>query len=218
MQKLSLLIGTVWLIGFFIAPGYASQQQTANQAADRNPPVILVLGDSLSAAFGIDQSNGWVSLLRQRLMNHDNQYQLINASISGETTQGGLQRLPGLLSKYQPALVILELGGNDGLRGLDIEMIKSNLQSMISQSQKANANVLLLGIHLPPNYGPDYTKRFAQTYIDLAQHNKIPVVPFLLKGIAKRENLMQQDDIHPTAEAQSIILDNVWPKLKPMLN
>ncbi|MGD8885866.1 MAG: GDSL-type esterase/lipase family protein, partial [Gammaproteobacteria bacterium] len=133
MQKLSLLIGTVWLIGFFIAPGYASQQQTANQAADRNPPVILVLGDSLSAAFGIDQSNGWVSLLRQRLMNHDNQYQLINASISGETTQGGLQRLPGLLSKYQPALVILELGGNDGLRGLDIEMIKSNLQSMISQ-------------------------------------------------------------------------------------
>lgn len=176
------------------------------------------MGDSLSAAFGIDQSNGWVNLLQRRLANGNYNYRIVNASISGETTQGGLQRLPDLLTKYQPELVVLELGGNDGLRGLDIEMIKSNLQTMISQASVANANILLLGIHLPPNYGKYYTDRFAQIYVDLARRNKIPLVPFLLEGIATQENLMQSDGIHPRDDGQPIILKNVWPILEPLLN
>lgn len=125
--------------------------------------------------------------------------------------------MPALLAKHQPALVILELGGNDGLRGLDIEMIKSNLQSMISRALSTHAKVLLLGIHLPPNYGKPYTDRFAQIYVDLGKHNKIPVVPFLLAGIATHDDLMQRDDIHPTAQAQALMLKNVWPKLEPLL-
>ncbi|MGD8567143.1 MAG: arylesterase [Gammaproteobacteria bacterium] len=217
MRKLSFFIVTAWFIGFSSTPVYASQQQTSNNTAGDKTPVILILGDSLSAAYGIERSNGWVNLLQQRLSNNQYSYHVVNASISGETTQGGLQRLPALLTKHQPALVILELGGNDGLRGLDIEMIKSNLQSMISRVISTHTRVLLLGIHLPPNYGKAYTDRFAQIYVDLGKHNKIPVVPFLLAGIATDEDLMQRDDIHPTAEAQALVLKNVWSKLEPLL-
>ncbi len=176
-----------------------------------------MLGDSLSASFGLDQSNGWVSLLEQKLTQNSYRYSVINASISGETSQGGLQRLPGLLKKYQPSLVILELGGNDGLRGLNIDMITANLQTMISKTREYHADVLLIGMRLPPNYGQFYTDGFHQMYVDLGTRNKIPVVPFLLKDIATRENLMQVDGIHPKAEAQSLMLDNVWGKLKPLL-
>jgi len=179
--------------------------------------VILVLGDSLSASFGIDQSNGWVSLLEQKLSHSNYDYRVVNASISGETTQGGLQRLPKLLSKYQPQLVILELGGNDGLRGLGIDLIKSNLQTMISKSSQSHADILLIGMRLPPNYGQFYTDAFSQMYVDLANDNNIPAVPFLLAGIATRENLMQVDGIHPKEEAQSLMLDNVWKHLQPLL-
>ena len=190
----------------------AAQQQTSLQT-----PIILVLGDSLSASFGIDHSNGWVSLLEQKLINNYYNYHIVNASISGETTHGGLQRLPKLLAKYQPRLVIIELGGNDGLRGLSIEMIKSNLQTMISKTAETHADILLVGMRLPPNYGKLYTESFYQMYVDLGQDNKIPVVPFLLDGIATNDNLMQSDGIHPRVEAQPLILKNVWNKLKPLL-
>jgi len=176
-----------------------------------------VLGDSLSASFGIDQSTGWVSQLEKKLTDTKYPHQVVNASISGETTQGGLQRLPQLLTKYQPRIVILELGGNDGLRGLSIDLIKTNLQTMISKTMQSNAKALLVGMRLPPNYGQIYTDHFHQIYVDLAQSNKIPVVPFLLAGIATQKNLMQEDGIHPREEAQSLMLENVWKHLQPLL-
>lgn len=191
--------------------------QSAAPAAASESPVILVLGDSLSASFGIDQSNGWVSLLEQKLTQNNYRYHIVNTSISGETTQGGLQRLPKLLIKYQPRIVILELGGNDGLRGLSIEMIKTNLQTMISKTLESSAGILLIGMRLPPNYGQFYTNSFSQIYVDLAQSNNIPVVPFLLAGIATNKNLMQVDGIHPREGAQSMMLDNVWKYLQPLL-
>ncbi len=201
-----------WLVLFSVSAAYTAQQQTALQI-----PVILVLGDSLSASFGIDQSNGWVSLLELKLNKNHYNYRVINASISGETTHGGLQRLPGLLSKHRPRLVIIELGGNDGLRGLNIDMIKSNLQTMISKSAESHADTLLIGMRLPPNYGKFYTESFYQMYVDLGLANKIPVVPFLLQGIATKDGLMQSDGIHPRDEAQPIMLDNVWTQLEPLL-
>ena len=201
-----------WLGLFSVSAVHTAQQQASLQS-----PVILVLGDSLSASFGIDQSNGWVSLLEQKLNKSYYNYRMVNASISGETTHGGLQRLPRLLTKYQPRLVIIELGGNDGLRGLNIEMIRSNLQTMISKTTKTHASILLIGMRLPPNYGKFYTDSFHQIYVDLGQTNKIPVVPFLLEGIATKDNLMQADGIHPRVEAQTLILENVWTQLKPLL-
>ncbi len=189
----------------------------ATQSAASESPLILVLGDSLSASFGINQSNGWVSQLEQKLIQNDYHYNVVNASISGETTQGGLQRLPKLLTKYQPQIVIIELGGNDGLRGLSIDLIKTNLQTMISKTLKSSVDILLIGIRLPPNYGQFYTDSFSQMYVDLAQSNNIPVVPFLLAGIATNKNLMQVDGIHPKEEAQSLMLDNVWKYLQPLL-
>lgn len=219
MQKFSfsVFILSAWLTGVSFSPVYAAQLQTANPAPADTDPVILVLGDSLSAAFGVTRSRAWVNLLEQRFADSDYHYRIVNASISGETTQGGLQRLPELLKKYQPYLVILELGGNDGLRGLDIEMIKTNLQAMISRALAADARVLLLGMKLPPNYGPDYTARFAQIYVDLAQRNKIHWVPFLLDGIATKQELMQEDGIHPNDSGQPAMLHNVWPKLQSLL-
>ena len=202
-----------WLGLLSVSTAYSAQQQTSLQT-----PILLVLGDSLSASFGIDQSKGWVSLLEQKLDKNYFNYRIVNASISGETTQGGLQRLPKLLTKYQPQLVIVELGGNDGLRGLNIEMIKSNLQTMISKTTNNNADILLIGMRLPPNYGKFYTDSFHQMYVDLGQANKIPVVPFLLEGIATKDNLMQADGIHPRVEAQPLMLDNVWTQLKPLLS
>ena len=176
-----------------------------------------MVGDSLSASFGIEQSTGWVSLLDKKLAENHYKIRVINTSISGETTQGGLQRLPDLLGKYHPSIVILELGGNDGLRGLSLSMMKNNLQTMITKTIASTANILLIGIHLPPNYGQTYTNQFHQIYIDLAKQHKIPLVPFLLDGVAKQKGLMQSDGIHPTAEAQSIMLENVWVKLRPMV-
>jgi len=202
-----------WLGLLSVSAAHTAQQQTSLQT-----PIILILGDSLSASFGIDQSKGWVSLLEQKLENNYFNYRIVNASISGETTQGGLQRLPKLLTKYQPQLVIVELGGNDGLRGLNIEMIKSNLQTMISKTANNHADILLIGMRLPPNYGKFYTDSFHQMYVDLGQANKIPVVPFLLEGIATEDNLMQADGIHPRVEAQSLMLENVWTQLKPLLS
>ncbi|WP_407650595.1 arylesterase [Halomonas piscis] len=181
-------------------------------AAER--PTLLIMGDSLSAAHNIEQDAGWVNLLRERL---DGSAEVINASISGETSAGGAARFPGLMDKHSPELVVLELGGNDGLRGLPPETLHANLAQMIEQSQAANARVLLLGIDIPPNYGQTYRQAFTRVYPRLAATFHVALVPFLLDGIALDEVLMQDDGIHPTAEAQPRVLDNVWPVLKPLV-
>lgn len=174
--------------------------------SDSRATTILVLGDSLSAAYGIDADKGWVSLMAKQL---GPDYQVLNASISGETTQGGLARLPGLLKKYQPDWLVLELGANDGLQGQSLETMRANLQKMIDLSVQAKANVLLVGNHIPPNYGRLYTEKFFQTYHDLAAANKLSLVPFMLAGIATNLELMQADGIHPQAQAQKLVLDNI---------
>ncbi|WP_422822485.1 arylesterase [Vreelandella piezotolerans] len=182
--------------------------------AEEGLPTLLVMGDSLSAAYGIEQEQGWVSLLAERL---DGDAQVVNASISGETTSGGAQRFADIIGQRQPDIVLLELGGNDGLRGLPPAQMRANLATMIEQSQQAGAEVLLLGIDIPPNYGQAYRDAFTGVYHSLAQEYELSLVPFLLEDIALNQQLMQSDGIHPTADAQPIILDNVWPALEPML-
>jgi acyl-CoA thioesterase I len=180
--------------------------------------VILVFGDSISAGYGLPLEQGWVELLRTRLKAQGYGYQVINASVSGETTAGGLARLPRALELHHPSIVILELGGNDGLRGLPIAQMRTNLTQMTDLSTAAGAKVLLLGMRMPPNYGPEYTKQFAMVFSDLATAKKISLVPFLLTDIALTPALLQADDIHPNAQGQPILLDNVWPTLKPLLH
>lgn len=179
-------------------------------------PRILVLGDSLSAAYGLELKQGWVTLLEQRLAEKF-PHKVINASVSGETTGGGLARLPTLLKEHQPNLLILELGGNDGLRGHPLNIMRRQLAGIIEQSRAAGAQVLLVGMHIPPNYGQRYTQQFHTTYKQLAEEYQLPLVDFFLDGVALKPGLMQRDGIHPTAEAQSIMLDNVWPVLLPLL-
>ncbi|RZI41924.1 arylesterase [Herbaspirillum sp. HC18] len=178
---------------------------------------VLVLGDSLSAEYGIARGAGWVPLLEKRLKDEKIDAGIVNASISGETTSGGKARLPALLAQHRPAVVIIELGGNDGLRGLPISAAEANLRTMISESQKANAKVLLVGMQIPPNYGRDYTEKFSGLYRKLSKDAKVPLVPFLLEGVASQPDLLQADRIHPLAQAQPIMLDNIWPHLKPLL-
>ncbi|MEN5265909.1 arylesterase [Stenotrophomonas sp. TWI587] len=179
---------------------------------------VLVVGDSLSAAHNIPAASGWVNLLQQRVKQQITPPPaIINASISGETTAGALTRLPGLLEKHRPSVVVIELGGNDALRGLTPAQLRGNLEKMIVASQKAGAKVLLLGIDVPPNYGPAYRQRLRQTYAELARQYDVPLLPFLLEGVALKPNLMQADGLHPTAAAQPQVLDNVWPLLKPLL-
>ncbi len=178
---------------------------------------LLVLGDSLSAAHGIPLQSGWVQLLAENLSQQPRPYHVANASISGETTGGGLARLPSLLQQYQPAIVIIELGANDGLRGFPISTIRSNLSSLITLSQRANARVLLTGMHIPPNYGSRYTQLFYNNYVQLAQQHQTWLVPFLLEGIASQPALMQADGLHPVAAAQPRILENVMPYLNKLL-
>ena len=179
---------------------------------------VLVVGDSLSAAHNIPAASGWVNLLQQRVKQQITPPPaIINASISGETTAGALTRLPGLLEKHRPSVVVIELGGNDALRGLTPAQLRGNLEKMIVASQKAGAKVLLLGIDVPPNYGPAYRQRLRQTYAELARQYDVPLLPFLLEGVALKPNLMQADGLHPTAAAQPQVLENVWPLLKPLL-
>ena len=180
-------------------------------------PVILVLGDSLSAGYGIPAEQGWVNLLQRRLTERGFPHQVINASISGDTTSGGLSRLPAALERHRPVLVILELGANDGLRGQPPMAMATNLGRMIELSQQAGARVVLAEMRIPPNYGPLYTQKFQATFGELAQHHQIPLVPFLLNGMAGNPTLIQDDGLHPRAEAQPRILDNVWPALEPLL-
>lgn len=183
-------------------------------AVARGP--ILVLGDSLSAAHGIPAESGWVALLEQRLRQPGSKYPyaVVNASISGETTAGGLARLPALLAAHHPALVVIELGSNDGLRGLPIDQARTNLQSMIEACRAAGAQVVLAGVELPVNYGPQYRDGLREIYRDAARKFNAPLVPFLLDGVAQDPNLMQEDGLHPRAAGEPKVLDNVWPALQ----
>ena len=178
---------------------------------------LLVLGDSLSASYGLAQERGWVSLLQQRLIGEKLSQRVVNASISGETTSGGLYRIDALLANHQPAIVILELGANDGLRGLAPDATRNNLESMIQRAQKSGAKVLLIGMRLPPNYGQTYTEQFQRLYETLAKKYHIPRGPFLLAAIAGKREYFQADGLHPTAPAQTLLLDTIWPVLLPML-
>jgi len=178
---------------------------------------VLVVGDSLSAAYGIDTESGWVAQLQKRLNQQKPGYKVVNASISGDTTAGGLARLPQALIQHRPDVVILELGANDGLRGLPLEAMKKNLGAMIERARGAGARVLLVGIQLPPNYGQTYTQRFQRVYDELAAAQRVPLVPFLLDRVALEDGLMQADGVHPTAAAQARMLENVWPALQTVL-
>jgi acyl-CoA thioesterase I len=181
--------------------------------------VLLVVGDSLSAEYGLARDAGWVKLLEQRLTRQrPGQYIVVNASISGDTTSGGRTRLPELLKVHRPAVVVIELGANDGLRGLPLEQMRGNLRAMVDASQAAGARVLLVGIRVPPNYGRDYAERFFQTFGALARETRAGLAPFLLDGIAEDLSLFQADRIHPNEKAQPRMLDNVWPHLQPLLS
>ncbi|MEK7259003.1 MAG: arylesterase [Pseudomonadota bacterium] len=185
--------------------------------AQDDAPVLLVFGDSLSAGYRMDEEEGWVALLATRLAGEGVNVRVVNASVSGETTDGGLARLPAALDTHKPAIVILELGGNDGLRGLPVANIKQNLMQMVALSQAAGARVILAGIQIPPNYGPRYTGPFTSQYQEIAEDMQLPLIPFLIDGIPQQPELMQDDGIHPRAEAQGLVLENVWPVLAPVL-
>ncbi|MCX2779925.1 arylesterase [Microbulbifer thermotolerans] len=183
------------------------------RAADR----LVVLGDSISAAYGIDEAQGWVQLLRERLQGYEKPIEVINASISGETSSGGLARLPRLLEEHRPRWLIVELGGNDGLRGYPPLALQRNLQKMVNLAQNAGAEVLLLGMRMPPNYGRAYTEAFAAVYPKVAEAEEIPLVPFFLEPVALMDGAMQSDGIHPTAVAQPVLLDHIWPCVQVLL-
>jgi acyl-CoA thioesterase I len=178
---------------------------------------VLVYGDSLSAGYGLPREQGWVSLLGQRLRAEKFDYRVVNASISGETTSGGRSRINGALKTHRPALVIVELGANDGLRGISLDAMRANLEAIVDACLSSKATVLLVGIRLPPNFGTDYTSKFQQVYSDVARTRKLRRVPFLLDGFGEKREFFQPDGIHPTAAAQPLMLDIVWKELKPLL-
>lgn len=198
---------------WFLSAGLALMCMVQNAAAG----TVLIVGDSISAAFGLDTRQGWVSLLEQRLKAEGFDDKVINASISGDTSAGGLARLPTLLAAHKPDLVILELGGNDGLRGQPPTQLQQNLAAMIDSSRASGAKVLLLGMQLPPNYGRRYTEAFSKVYSTLADEKQVPLVPFFLKDVGGVPGMMQGDGLHPSVAAQGKLLENVWPTLKPLL-
>ncbi len=193
---------------FWVLPLAAGAQETVR---------LLVVGDSLSAGYGVTRGERWVDLLAKQLNGHCDAFQVINASISGDTSGGGLSRLPKLLEQHRPALVIIELGGNDGLRGISLAELRGNLQGMVQLAKQADARVLLLGMRLPANYGHDFVQAFHQVYFDVADAESVPMVPFFLEGVALNPERMQADGIHPNDQAQPTLKDNVWPVLKPMI-
>jgi len=183
-------------------------------------PVVLVLGDSLSAEYGLPRETGWVKLLADRLASPaggGGKYSVVNASISGETSSGGQTRLPALLKQHAPRIVVIELGANDGLRGLPVANLRENLQAMIAASRAAGARVLLIGMRVPPNYGREYAERFSAAFAEVARTQKVALVPFLLDGFAEELDYFQADRIHPNERAQSRLLDTVWRELRPLL-
>jgi len=183
----------------------------------RAEPIVLVYGDSLSAGYGLPQGKGWVDLLAERLRSEKLGYRVANASLSGETTLGGANRLVSVLAQHRPEVVVIELGGNDGLRGLSLEATKTHLTAMVDAVRKAGARPLLVGMQLPPNYGTAYTKKFQTLFEEVARERKTPLVAFMLAGFGENRDYFQPDGIHPTVEAQPLILDNIWPVLRPLL-
>ena len=180
-------------------------------------PTLLIVGDSISAGYGLDNGRGWVALLSARMAREFPRWRVDNASVSGDTSAGGLARLPALLRERRPAVVVVELGGNDALRGLSLQRTRANLTDMLQLAQRAGARTLLVGMQIPPNYGPVYTQRFAALYPEVARTTHSALVPFLLAGIAERRDAFQADGIHPTAAVQPVLLGNVWPRLRPLL-
>ncbi|MBX3678457.1 MAG: arylesterase [Rhodocyclaceae bacterium] len=197
----------------FIFAGFFLLLSFAAQAAGN----ILIVGDSLSAGYGLGANQSWPSLLEKRLREARLDYSVVNASISGDTTAGGRSRIGAALDQARPAVVIIALGGNDGLRGLPVAVMRDNLNAMLAAARARKARIVVAGMKLPPNYGIDYTREFEQSYAVLARRHKAALVPFLLEGVAERRELFQADNIHPVAEAQPIILDNVWKSLRPLL-
>jgi acyl-CoA thioesterase-1 len=201
-----------------VANSTADAATSAGSNAQQPKPTIVVLGDSISAEYGLPRDTGWVSLMRQRLSSERIDYNVANASISGDTTSGGRARLPALMQRLKPAIVIVELGANDALRGVPLSTTEDNLRTIIEQAQQGHAKVLLVGMYVPPNYGPDYTQKFHGLYGELSKQLRVPLVPFLLAGIENKPEMFQSDQIHPTQRAQPVLLDNVWPALKPLLH
>lgn len=189
----------------------------ATWGAAQAAPSILVFGDSLSASYGIAEKRGWVALLAERLKREKLDYSVVNASISGETTAGGLGRLPRMLETHRPAVVVLELGANDGLRGLSVAAMKKNLAAMIAMAQKAGAKVLLVGVRMPPNYGPEYTKAFDASFAEVSKAHRTAVLPYFFDGFGEKRELFLPDRIHPAEQAQALLLENVWKALRPLL-
>ena len=189
----------------------------ASASAYSAPKTVLVLGDSLSAEYGLTRGAGWVALLEQKLKAEKIDARIVNASISGETTSGGRARLPALLNQHKPQIVVIELGANDGLRGLPVAAAEANLRQMATMSQKQDAKVMLIGMRMPPNYGRAYTERFFTMYENLAKEVKAPLVPFMLEGVADKPALFQADRLHPNADAHPIILNNIWPTFKALI-
>jgi acyl-CoA thioesterase I len=200
-----------------VRPAVAASSTTATATTAATQPSVLVLGDSLSAEYGLARNTGWVELLSHRISEAGIKYSVVNASISGETTSGGLTRLPQLLDRYHPSVVVIELGANDGLRGLPITAMASNLQQMIDACRHARSQPMLVGMRLPPNYGRTYVDRFAAVFDQLARDNRVALVPFLLDGVADQREMFQADQLHPIAAAEPQLLDNVWPHLRPLL-
>lgn len=195
----------------------AAHAQTASPATGSQPHTLLVVGDSLSAEYGLARGTGWVPLLAKRMSEQYPNYQIVNASISGDTTSGGVARLPALLKRHQPAIVVLELGANDALRGLSLQLTEKNLLDMAQRSRQAGAQVLIVGMQIPPNYGRDYAQRFAALFPAVAKAEQAQLVPFLLEGMATQREMFQADGIHPNEQAQPALLNNVWAALQPML-
>ncbi|HEX7936357.1 MAG TPA: arylesterase [Paraburkholderia sp.] len=207
-------IGSAVVAAAFFSATFAAKAATAPEPAK---PVIVVLGDSVSAEYGLPRDTGWVALMRQRLTNERIDYSVANASISGDTTSGGRARLPALMQRLKPSIVIVELGANDALRGVPLSTTEDNLRTIVEEAQQGHAKVVLVGMYVPPNYGPDYTQKFHGLYGQLAKQFRVPFVPFLLAGIADKPDMFQADQIHPTQQAQPVLLENVWPFVKPLL-
>ncbi len=206
----------MFAILFCLITGFTVRAQPA-AGPEGTPPALLVVGDSLSAEYGLQRGSGWVNLVQQRIDDAGLPYRVNNASISGDTTSGGLSRFPEALKRYQPAVVVIELGSNDALRGLSLDMTRSNLAGMVEQARAAGSKVVLVGMQIPQNYGRQYTEAFKTLFAELAQEKNLALVPFLLDGMATDRSLFQADGIHPNEAAQPILAENVWKALEPLL-